>query len=246
MNKCLSCGKKVKNKFCNTSCQNKVQWKGKKKSELQIEQMKLTNSKKWKFFNVNCYKCERDFEIKEYNVDTPKKEKYFCSRSCANSRSWSEDDKLKRSIVAKNSEKVKISNKKSGKLRLGICYGGGIRKKAIERIISKCLHCNEDIEHKINEPKKYHKECWLKCSGGFRQGSSRGKSGWYKGYWCDSSWELAWVIYNLENDIDFERNKIGFKYIFEGKESLFYPDFIIKGEYIEIKNFNLFVNLFSL
>ena len=25
-----------------------------------------------------------------------------------------------------------------------------------------------------------------------------GKHGWYKEYWCDSSWELAYVIYNLD------------------------------------------------
>jgi hypothetical protein len=145
----------------------------------------------------------------------------YCSRSCANSRAFS----------IESIEKKKLANKTQKPWNFGKRY-------KTRSIISKCKGCGGDIEHWLSTPKKYHKECWLKCSGGFRQGSSRGKSGWYKGYWCDSSWELAWVIYNLENDIDFERNKIGFKYIFEGKESLFYPDFIIKGEYIEIKNFN--------
>ena len=238
MNKCLNCGKEVKNKFCNTSCQNKVQWKGKKKSKIQIEQMKLTRLEKWKTFNVNCCKCKKEVEIKEYNVDAPKKEKYYCSRSCANSRNWTKEDKLKKSDISKKSKKVKKANKENGKLRLGKYYNEGICKKRIERVISKCLHCDKDIEHKINEPKKYHKECWIKCSGGYREGSSRGKNGWYKGYWCDSSWELAWVIYNLEHGIKFERNKIGFEYIFKDKKSLFYPDFIVKGNYVEIKNFN--------
>jgi len=36
----------------------------------------------------------------------------FCSRICANSRSWSTEDKLKKSESAKNSEKLKIANKK--------------------------------------------------------------------------------------------------------------------------------------
>lgn len=27
----------------------------------------------------------------------------------------------------------------------------------------------------------------------------RGYKGWYKGIWCDSSWELAYVIFNLEH-----------------------------------------------
>ena len=44
-------------------------------------------------------------------------------------------------------------------------------------------------------------------SGGLRHGSGRGKKGWYKGYWCDSTWELAWVIYQLDNGKVPVRNK---------------------------------------
>ena len=72
-------------------------------------------------------------------------------------------------------------------------------------------------------------------SGGLRRGSGRGKKGWYKGYWCDSSWELAWVIYNLEHNINFERNHEGFEYIYKGKKRKYYPDFIINEIYYEIK-----------
>lgn len=76
-------------------------------------------------------------------------------------------------------------------------------------------------------------------AGGYRIGSGRGKSGWYKGYWCDSSWELAWVIYNLENGIKFERNKIGFEYEFENEIHSYLPDFFLINEkcYIEIKGY---------
>jgi len=47
------------------------------------------------------------------------------------------------------------------------------------------------------------KHCEFRNSGkgGKRIGSGRGKSGWYKGYWCDSSWELAYVIYNIDHDV---------------------------------------------
>jgi len=200
--------------------------------------MKLTVLEKWKEFDVSCNKCDENFKIKEYNVTHPKKYKYYCSRSCANSRAWSQEDKDKKSVIAKNSEKVTKANKENGKLRLGEYFGGGIRGNTVEHIITSCLHCGGDIEHRVSEYRKYHLKCWRKCSGGFREGSSRGKSGWYKGYWCDSSWELAWVVYNLEHDIKFERNKIGFEYEFENKKSLFYPDFIVDGKYVEVKNFN--------
>ncbi len=72
-------------------------------------------------------------------------------------------------------------------------------------------------------------------SGGLRTNSGRGKKGWYKGYWCDSSWELAWVIYNLEHNINFVRNDVGFEYEYEGKKRKYYPDFLITETYYEIK-----------
>ena len=76
-----------------------------------------------------------------------------------------------------------------------------------------------------------------KC-GGYKTGCGKGKKGWYKGYWCDSSWELAYVIYNLDHEIKFERNKIGFEYEYENKIFKYYPDFILKdGTYVEIKGY---------
>ena len=63
------------------------------------------------------------------------------------------------------------------------------------------------------------------------------KKGWYKGYWCDSSWELAFIMYNIDHDIQFVRNEVGFTYYNDRlkKNRRFYPDFIINNEYIEIK-----------
>lgn len=72
--------------------------------------------------------------------------------------------------------------------------------------------------------------------GGYHKHGGKGHRGWYKGYWCDSSWELAWVIYNLDHGVKFERCKEKFKYEFEGKQSTYNPDFILSsGEYVEIK-----------
>jgi len=72
-------------------------------------------------------------------------------------------------------------------------------------------------------------------SGGLRKGSGKGKKGKYKGYWCDSSWELAWVIYNIEHNIKFERNNVGFEYEYKGKKRKYHPDFLISETYYEIK-----------
>lgn len=65
------------------------------------------------------------------------------------------------------------------------------------------------------------------------------KRGWYKGYWCDSSWELAYIMYNLDHGIFLQRNLKGFPYKFECKNGRYYPDFILEdGTYVEIKGFH--------
>ena len=78
--------------------------------------------------------------------------------------------------------------------------------------------------------------------GGYRQGSGRGKKGRYKGIWCDSSWELAWVIYNLENGVSFCRNLKKFAYTYRHRKKFYIPDFFLNEskEYIEIKGYKTF------
>lgn len=49
-----------------------------------------------------CKKCGTDFEPQKGFVN-------YCSMECRNSRTWSDEDKLKKSESAKNSEKVKIA-----------------------------------------------------------------------------------------------------------------------------------------
>jgi hypothetical protein len=77
----------------------------------------------------------------------------------------------------------------------------------------------------------------MKSHGGYRIGSGRGKKGWYKGFFCDSSWELAYVIFCLDHDIKIRRNTKKLKYVFNGEEKSYIPDFIVDGELVEIKGF---------
>ena len=110
--------------------------------------------------------------------------------------------------------KSKISNSLKGKSK-GI---GATPEKELER------------KKKISETMKKNPS-----SGGLRKGSGRGKKGWYKGFWCDSSWELSWVIYNLDHNIPFIRNTQYFTYQMNGKIKKYYPDFIIEDVFYEIK-----------
>lgn len=75
-------------------------------------------------------------------------------------------------------------------------------------------------------------------NGGYRQGSGRGKKGWYKGFFCDSSWELAYVVYCLEHNIEIKRNTEKRKYIWNNKERTYIPDFVVNNQLIEIKGYS--------
>lgn len=74
-------------------------------------------------------------------------------------------------------------------------------------------------------------------AGGKRHGSGRGRKGWYKGIFCDSSWELAFVVYNIDNNIDISRCTEKRKYIYQNEEHIYIPDFCVNNEIIEIKGY---------
>lgn len=109
-----------------------------------------------------------------------------------------------------------------------------LSKKVSESLIRKPGHSvSEETRKKISDTAKKNGK-----SGGYRKGSGRGKKGWYKGYFCDSSWELAFVIYNLDHGItDFSKNlDEKFEYEINGEKHLYIPDFKFSdGHFIEVK-----------
>lgn len=83
---------------------------------------------------TNCPKCNTEFENKnKYGI------KKFCSRKCANSRTWSNEEKIQRSIAAKNSIKLKAHNDKWKTLSLENKEKrfSKFRKTWIEKILNK-------------------------------------------------------------------------------------------------------------
>lgn len=172
-----------------------------------------------------CKKCSEIFEPKKGLVN-------YCSLKCRNSRTWSEHDKLKKSETAKKSENVFCANKKIGLNRV------------LTRLDKNCGFCGKIMQLVPSSKNRifcsnecFHKSEKNRTNGGCRKGSGVGKKGWYRGYWCDSSWELAWVIYHLEHDIIFTRNTEGFVYFFNSKKHNYFPDFIIDNVYYEIKGY---------
>ena len=70
-------------------------------------------------------------------------------------------------------------------------------------------------------------------------GLKKGKRGLYKGIRCDSRWELAFVIYCMDNGIEIKRYNKYFNYVTpDGINHRYYPDFIINDSIIiEIKGY---------
>ena len=61
-------------------------------------------------------------------------------------------------------------------------------------------------------------------AGGYKHGSGRSKSGYYKGIYCGSTYELCWVIHALDHKIKFTR----FDKRLEKDGVVYYPDFLLE------------------
>lgn len=108
---------------------------------------------------------------------------------------------------------------------------------AIKESIIKNGHAWSKTSKEKNIKEKLSIAAKAKGFGGITKGGGRGKKGWYKGFHCDSSWELAYVIYCLEHNIPIKRNTERRTYEFKGKTKGYFPDFIVSGELIEIKGY---------
>ena len=94
----------------------------------------------------------------------------------------------------------------------------------------------------MNDPeaRKKHKQAMKKAYSNYtRRTPGKFKYGWFKGIWCDSSWELAYLLYCLDHDIKIERNKKGFSYFWQGSVHSYFPDFYLPAtdQYVEIKGY---------
>lgn len=154
-----------------------------------------------------CPKCNKEHT----------KEGKFCSRSCANSRIKSDESKKK------VSEKLKYYYQIHDQLNKG-------KSKKVWR---KCESCENTF---LVYPQSIRRYCSSKCNpntGGYREGSGRSKAGYYKGIYCGSTYELAWVIYQIDHNIPFERFSGRLEY--NGK--IYYPDFLQNKKIVEIKGY---------
>ena len=148
----------------------------------------------------------------------------FCSRSC--SASFNNNIRANDVIYRKKFSNILKSspNIKRAKIETRICLCGNTFDR---KSYKKKVFCSREC---VN---KYIKK--TKAPGGYRPGSGRSKSGYYKGIYCGSTYELCWVIYNIDHQISFTRFN---NYITDGNIK-YYPDFLLSDNtIIEIKGYH--------
>ncbi len=167
----------------------------------------------------------------------------YCNKLCKNKNSLAQHE----CRCNKNPNKIAVVVTNSG--RSHTAWNRGLTKETDERVAKASeaikrrheagLYDYSKNKHTQETKEKIRQQKLALCA---QQGTNlcgKGLRGYYKGYYCQSSWELAYVIYNLEHNIVFERNKKCFKYILDGIERSYFPDFYIPATdtYIEIKGY---------
>lgn len=145
----------------------------------------------------------------------------FCGKECKNKNSL-----IQHELRCKQNPNRQTSFRNNFNTIGRSAWNKGLTKETDERVAKNSLSI-----------KKFYQEHPEKKRGGYKKGSARSyKYGTYRSFYCDSSWELAFIIYCLDNNIEVVRNEIGFQYVnSDGQQKEFYPDFIVDGTYYEIK-----------
>lgn len=87
----------------------------------------------------------------------------------------------------------------------------------------------------VERIKKRREKGELKPVGGVRKGSGRAKTGYYKGIYCGSTYELCWVVYAIDHNIGFSR----FPDTLKNDGVTYIPDFLLADgvTIIELKGY---------
>lgn len=163
----------------------------------------------------------------------------FCNKECKNQNSLRNHERLcklnpnrqQSSFCKYNKEKDHAWNKDLTKETSQSVAKGALSLKEWYKThpgTFKGKHHSQEAKQKIS----------LKL--GYNNNGNRSKKGYYKGVWCESQYELVWVIYNLDHNIKFERFKGYYPYYLpDGSKHNYFPDFILSdGSLVEIKGYH--------
>lgn len=193
----------------------------------------IPNYKKFISMGLSIRELNKDFKIRYMKevikktcpkCNTPHvKNGMFCSQKCANSKKWTASDKEKKSIAAKNSLKVMAENK--SRTRNIVEANCEICDCIFKTRYGKTKTCSRKCYHLLLSKRNKNK------TGGCREGAGYSKSGYYKGIYYGSTYELVWGIYRIDHGLDVKR----FSGYIEENGKKYFPDFDVNGEIVEIK-----------
>ena len=198
------------------------------------------NTALFKEYTLICEYCGKEYKlILSENSFNKGKYKKTCSTTCAHKLTIKNCDNISRKLnISSSIKEYNLLHTKSDscikKYTCKVCGKEFTNLDAASRQYC-CNECMIKGRHKkLSESAKRNK------FGGLNPNTTHKnyKRGYYKNIWCDSSWELAFIVYCLEHNISIRRNYSYKEYEFENKIYKFYPDFIInENELVEIKGF---------
>ena len=161
-----------------------------------------------------------------------KRNNKYCSQSCsttyANLKRGPKSEKEKQNISA-GVRKYTISNPRTKK------------EKITQKRYKRCVVCDTEFELSGRSNRTTcGKDCFITNQGrnATKQKShGGGKKGIYKDFHCDSTYELAFLIYHLDHGIPFARCEETRTYVYNGLTKLYTPDFVVNDDIVEVKGF---------
>lgn len=207
----------------------------KKAGQKTIDYYKYKKAIQADLWTTKQHTCERCGKIMTEKFGSGR----FCNRSCANSRLKTVETKIKLSKNYKRSEKdylykklLKERNEKNYLLNPNFC-----------KICGKILSYKNRNHHTCSKEclnKHYKNNAFNNKLGGLQNITSWGKRGTYKGIHCDSRYELIYLIYCIDHNINIQRPNDYFFYEYEGKIHKYFPDFYLvdSDTYVELRGYD--------
>lgn len=180
----------------------------------------------------------------------------FCGKICKNPNSLRNHERLCIKNPNRDKHSLEILQKgREKRYKTLKSWNKGFTKETDERIMKSSQTLQKTLQSKNFTPywkgKKHTPQTREKISKSLQESKKKGKniggygvhkSGYGKkclmgGVFFDSSWEVAYYIYNKEHNVLLERNFKGFPYKYRNKEHLYIPDFYDGENYIEIKGY---------
>lgn len=232
----------MKVKLANIEVIEKLQMKKKEKDSIRISDLK-------------CERCGSFFEM-SYKIFTKKKTEnlpFLCKKCRLSETYYKSNDKRQKTLKNKYGvtnnlhiksveQKIKDGWTEKSKKTKQLKYGAYFSKEKIEKT-------NKTLIEKYGSLENAYKQRYEKIQNVFQSkyGTkyplmfySHKKYGFDDNLF-DSSWELAYYIWLKDKGISFEYHTQKIEYIGDdGKNHIYFPDFIVNGKIVEIKGDHFF------